>query len=91
MTDKFYRFPANGKAKEATLEQQARKVCEEAGEVLFAVRRAEGVDHLLEETLDTIHACEGILRRYPMRRVLVAHARVLVKCMLRGDYSGGKR
>ena len=91
MTDKFYRFPANKKAREATLEQQARKVCEEADEVLMAVERAEGIDHLLEECFDVIHAVEGILRRYSMRRVFVAHARVLVKCMIRGDYSGGKQ
>lgn len=86
MTDKFYRFPANGKAGKATLEQQARKVCEEAGEVLFAVKRAEGVDRMLEETWDTIHACEGILRRYPITRVMKARAKVSIKCLLRGDY-----
>ena len=81
-----YRFPENAQAKAATANQQIRKILEEAKEVYWAWEELEPDERVIEETWDTINACEGLLRKFPLRKVLVGLVRVKIKCLQRGDY-----
>ena len=82
-----WRFPLNRKAAQSNEVRQAMKVGEEASEVLDAVSNDEGALRVCEEAWDCIQACEGLLRKHPYVSA-IAHARVAIKCMRRGDYVG---
>lgn len=86
LRERFFRFPENRKAKANTVEQQAEKVLEEARECFDAVFDMESDERIIEECLDTVNACEGLLRKFPLWKVLVYVARVKIKCLMRGDY-----
>lgn len=79
-------FPENKKAEAASKLDQALKVKEEGGEVFSAVLDNESDMRVLEETWDAIQAAEGLLRKFPVSKVMAAKARVIVKCTKRGDY-----
>lgn len=82
-----WRFPLNRKAAQSSEVRQAIKLGEEASEVLDAVGNDESALRVCEETWDCIQACEGLLRKHPYVSA-IAHARVVIKCMRRGDYVG---
>lgn len=86
MKDYPFRFPANRRAGELSLTQQADKLYEETCEVLAAVSLREGDDRVIEELWDVVHAAEGALRKFPLRKVIVGIARVKIKNWRRGDY-----
>lgn len=81
-----YIFPENLRAVTLNDLAQANKVLEEANEVYKAVLTAEGRKRVLEEVLDTIHACEGILRRYTQEEIQAMVIEVYEKNKKRGDY-----
>lgn len=87
MTSPRWRFPLNRKAAQSSEVRQVMKVCEEASEVMDAVTNDESALRVCEEAWDCIQACEGILRKHPCTSA-IAHARVAIKCMRRGDYVG---
>ena len=80
-------FPSNKRAERSTVGEQASKVVEEAGEVLQALSDGEPDWRVIEEALDTVQACEGLLRKFPASAVIVGKARVKLKSRLRGDYA----
>lgn len=82
-----WRFPPNRKAAQSSEVRQAIKLGEEASEVLDAVSNDESALRVCEEAWDCIQACEGVLRKHPCTSA-IAHARVAIKCMRRGDYVG---
>lgn len=82
-----WRFPKNVKAAHNSEVRQVIKVGEEASELFDAVCRDESAMRLCEEAWDCIQACEGLLRKHPYVSA-IAHARVVIKCMRRGDYDG---
>lgn len=82
-----WRFPLNRKAAQNSEIRQADKCLEEAHEVFSAAVNNEGTMRLCEEAWDCIQACEGLLRKHPYVSA-IAHARVVIKCMRRGDYVG---
>ena len=86
MKDYPFRFPANRRAGELSLARQVDKLYEETCEVLAAVSLKEGDDRVIEELWDVVHAAEGALRKFPLRKVIVGIARVKVKNTRRGDY-----
>lgn len=79
-------FPENKKAKSLSIEQQARKITEEANEVFLAAIDGESDERILEECFDVIQAVEGILRRYDRETINRVHDAVRDKCRARGDY-----
>lgn len=83
---RFYRFPPNRRAADSTLYQQIAYMSGEVDEVLQAHFDNEGDDRVIEETWDVIQCAEGILRKYPLRKVIAGCARVKIKCKQRGDY-----
>lgn len=83
----LYHFPQNARAERATKRLQALKVNEEACEVMEAMSDTD--ERIIEETWDVIHACEGLLRKFPRWKVRLGRARVEVKNGLRGDYAAG--
>lgn len=85
---KLFLFPQNKRASEASVAGQAAKIAEEAHEVVQAYEDDEGKMRIIEETFDCIQACEGLLRKFPMRDVIVELARVKIKSIGRGDYDG---
>lgn len=62
---------------------QVFKVREEAGEVMAAI--PEGRDRVAEEAMDTIHACETLLRQLGVDYDIVA-GKVAAKNKRRGYY-----
>ena len=82
-----WRFPLNRKAVQSSEIRQADKCFEEASEVFSAAAHDEGALRVCEEAWDCIQACEGLLRKHPYVSA-IAHARVAIKCMRRGDYVG---
>lgn len=80
----MYRFPANKRAKEATLGDQVKKLDEECREVTEAYMDMED-DHLLDETWDVIYTAEGILRKFGKQQVEASFERVRDKSKARGD------
>lgn len=82
----LYLFPANNRANAATLHDQLRKTEDEAIEALNAQQNNEGNMRVIEELLDTIHAAEGALRKFPEWQVHVCVALVKIKNFGRGDY-----
>lgn len=83
----LYAFPPNRRAEKATKKLQALKVNEEACEVMEAMSDTD--ERIIEEAWDVIHACEGLLRKFPRWKVRLGRARVEVKNGLRGDYAAG--
>lgn len=91
-----YLFPPNNRACKCSYLEQAAKILEESNEVsLEAITFTsklgtdEEVDNsrfLLMETLDVIHACESMLRKFDQREVNAAFLAVLEKNEARGDY-----
>lgn len=81
-----YNFPAHRDAGRLTSQQAMAKVSEESHELMFAVLDGEGEDRQLEECLDTMHACETFLRRYPVEQVKAARDAVIAKNHTRGYY-----
>lgn len=86
MTERFYRFPPNRRAEDASLRQQISYMRGEVDEVMQAHLEDEGDARVIEETMDVIQCAEGILRRYSIWAVLAGCARVKIKCFWRGDY-----
>ena len=91
-----YLFPPNNRACNCNYTGQARKIGEESEEVMVeavgyvlslgtpskeACRR-----RLLMETLDVIHACESMLRKFDQQEVQAAYIAVIEKNSERGDY-----
>lgn len=83
---KFYAFPANRRAQEATLEEQLLKLCEEAREAYQAYVDGEPEWRIIEELEDARQALEGAERKFKERDILVGRVRVRIKCRHRGDY-----
>lgn len=81
-----YRFPANKRAKESTLNDQVAKVREEAVEVYRAYMDMDD-EQMIHEVMDTIYAAEGILRKYRKEQVEYAYECVIAKARERGDIS----
>ena len=81
------KFPTNKRAKESTLHEQLNKVLEEATESLNAYLDGEGDARICEELIDTYHAVEGALAKFPQSQVTNAYTYVLVKNSANGDYS----
>lgn len=85
-----YSFPAHGSAHRGMANEemlsQASKVFDEALELLGAVAGYEGDDRVLEECLDTVHACETLLRSWPTEKVKEARDKVVEKNRARGYY-----
>lgn len=84
--DSFYRFPSNKRAENTPLHEQVLYTADEVDEVIQAIIKCEGYDRIIEETLDVIQCAEGILRKFPLWRVLQGWAKVKIKCRQRGDY-----
>ena len=84
-----YNFPAHKDVGRLGTRTQALKVRGEACELLGAVEHREGTDRVLEEALDTMHACETLLRSYPVKRVKKARDAVVAKNAARSYYEGG--
>lgn len=85
-----YSFPAHkdacsGMTREEMLSQTC-KVFEEATELVDALNRDEGDDRVLEECLDTVHACETLLRSWPAEKVREARDKVVKKNRARSYY-----
>lgn len=80
-----YSFPDNMRAASETVEGQALKVCEEAQETARAAV-CEGPARIIEEAWDTVHACEGLLRKFPLKDVANGRLMVEEKGRRRGDY-----
>ena len=81
-----FRFPANNRARETDLHEQINYTCEECLEMYTASKNIEGDGRVIEECWDTIHAAEGVLRKFPLRKVIVGYFAVLLKNLKRGDY-----
>lgn len=82
----FPLFPLNKRAEENSLHQQLNKVLEEATEALNAYLDKEDDVRIIEELLDTIHACEGALAKFDREQIGLMRVYVLVKNAARGDY-----
>ena len=85
-----YRFPPNERAERTTLLGQIKYVKAEAHEMLQALLDGEGDDRVIEECWDTIQASEGVLRKFPLFKVLRGWALVKVKSLKRGDYGAAR-
>lgn len=81
-----YNFPAHRDVGGDIIEQVA-KIREESAELALAYFDSECDSRLIEECLDTIHACETLLRRYPVECVKAASDAVVEKNRKRGYYS----
>lgn len=89
-----YLFPPNNRACKCSYIAQANKIFEEAEEAALeactytmSLGTDEEVDNrrfLLMETLDVIHACESMLRKFDQREVNAAFLAVLEKNEARG-------
>ena len=80
----LFRFPANKRAKDATLNEQVAKVREEAVEVYRACMDWDD-EAILIEAWDVIYAAEGVLRKYPKDMAERAFEAVKAKAKERGD------
>lgn len=81
-----YSFTANRRASEATVEEQAAKIMEEAEEVSKALHDGESPFIILEEVMDVIVAAEGMLRKFDRSVVFHAYHAELDKGVRRGDW-----
>lgn len=82
----LYRFPANRRAALASLDEQLAYMGGEVSEAVQAHLEGEGDDRIIEETLDAMQCGEGVLRKFPRRKVIAGLVRVRRKCRARGDY-----
>lgn len=88
MRESLFHFAKNGRSPQGgSVLGQARKVVEEAWEVVDAIEQSEDDERVLEEAWDVIHAAEGVLRCFDEQDVRKARMHVKVKCALRGDYA----
>lgn len=91
-----YLFPPNNRACKCNYMAQANKIREESEEViaetfgyvlsLGCADKEEYRRRLLMETLDVIHACESMLRKFDQQEVHEAYIAVIEKNSERGDY-----
>lgn len=81
-----YQFPINRRAYRASLTEQARKVIEEAYELLEAIEKEEEDYVILGEAADVHQALEGVYRKYADFSVDSAISNVLIKSRRRDDY-----
>ena len=91
-----YLFPPNNRACRCTYTGQAAKIAEEAREAqveFISMMMHAGTPTEVEcrrkalmETLDVIHACESMLRKFDQEEVNAAFIAVLEKNSERGDY-----
>lgn len=82
-----FNFPTNNRAKDNSVFSQVYKCCEELSEVLTEVlTEPYDKDRVLEETLDLIHAAEGVLSKFTYLDIETAYLKVLKKNTERGDY-----
>lgn len=79
-------FPENLRAAPLSMNVQSKKIVEEAEEVLQAIECGESEERIIEETLDTIHACEGLLRHFSAEEIKAGVEFVYTKNKKRGDY-----
>ena len=79
-------FPKNRKAEANSVLDQCLKIREEGNETFAAALNKEGDSRIIEEALDTMQTVEGLLRKFPVRKVAFVRVMVVVKCMKRGDY-----
>lgn len=79
-------FPENLRAAPLSMNVQAKKIIEEAKEVYQAIECGENNGRIIEETLDTIHACEGLLRHFQAEEIKAGVEFVYKKNKSRGDY-----
>lgn len=86
----LFRFPANRRAEKTDLLEQLWYVRTEADEAIAAELYEEGPDRVIEETWDVIQAAEGVLRKFPLCKVIIGLARVKLKSWKRGDYGGNE-
>jgi len=84
---RFYKFPMC-RGVHASFSSQIRKIGEEAIEIAKAYDEEEGDNRVIEETLDCIHACETLLRKFPISKVLSLRGQVYLKNKERGYYIG---
>lgn len=89
-----FNFPLNNRAKKTTLHEQHKKVAEEFKEIGFELYKNSkeridtdiDTDRVLQETLDLIHAAEGILRKFSWYEIQGAYKTVLDNNNAKGDY-----
>lgn len=81
-----YRFPEHVDARSISRTDASLKVLEEAGELFDAVHCGECRERVAEECLDTIHACETLLRRWSPEWVSAQRDAVEEKNRARGYY-----
>lgn len=91
-----YLFPPNNRACKCSYISQSAKIREEARETqeaayIYTMTNGSQGDEdnrklLLMETLDVIHACESMLRKFDQAEVDAAFRAVLEKNCERGDY-----
>lgn len=86
MRKSLYRFPSNKRAESASLCDQIIKLHEETNEVSRAFLDDESDARIIEETWDVIQAAEGVLRKFPIHKVVFGFFLVLFKSRRRGDY-----
>lgn len=83
MRSMTWRFPA---CRPDALDRQALKVAEEAQELLAAIHSGEGDARVMEEAWDCVHACETLLRTFPLTDAWEARNAVIAKNEARGYY-----
>lgn len=86
----IYAFPEHRHAAEIRdgmdLFGQAVRIRDEADELITAIANGEGTGRVLEECLDTVHACETLLRAWSAEEVFEARNAVVAKNDARGYY-----
>lgn len=85
--DRLYRFPANSRAEEETLLDQAYYALAEVHEAITAIHKEEGSEAYIMELWDVIHAAEGALRKFKPQQVRDGYYLTVAKCNERGNYT----
>lgn len=91
----MYAFPAHKATRDAVpsrayIARQVRKVCAEADELAAAVIFNEPDWRVLEELMDTYHACETLMRAWSAEEVFEMRNAVVAKNDARGYYGEGE-
>ena len=84
---RLYRFPANSRAKKASLTEQIDYAGGEVTEAADALVYEGSNMRVIEELWDAIHAAEGALRKFKPQQVRDGYYLVMSKNNERGDYS----
>ena len=84
-----YNFPAHTVVAEKDIDQQLNKIMSECEKLIDAYNNVESLEHLVEECMDVIHACETCLRITDIDLDIV-HALVVGKNKRRGYYKEGQ-